>query len=109
MEILNIETQKINELLNKKVIEYIKKSGKYNLTAMLKNSEMEEGLEIDTEEVAVKTMVDFNNGSNLYERMATKFLYNNIFYNPVLADKNNKVNLNLATRTIKVDKDSETS
>ena len=36
----NIDTQKINELLNKKVIEYIKKSGKYNLTAMLKNSEM---------------------------------------------------------------------
>lgn len=105
----NIETipQKINKLLNKKVMEYIKKSGKYNLTAMLKNSEMEEDLEIDAEEVSVKTMVDFKNGSNLYERMATKFLYNNIFYNPILADKNNKVNLNLATRTIKVEKDSE--
>lgn len=100
-------SQKINKLLNKKVIEYIRKNGKYNLTAMLKNNEMSEDIYIDDEENIVKTMADFNNGSNLYERMATKFLYNNIFYNPVLADKNSNVNLNLATRTIKVEKESE--
>lgn len=101
----------INRLLSEKVLAYIKKSGKYYLTAMIKSKDMKESfsevVNYDTDGATVTSILDFNKGANLYERMATKFLYNNIFYNPLIKKENEKVNLNLATRTISVEEGSE--
>lgn len=101
----------VNKLLSKKVLAYIKKNKKYHLTAMIKTKDMVESFGEESfynyEDSKVNTILDYTKGANLYERMATKFLYNNIFYNPVFIGENEKINLNLATRTIKVEKDSE--
>lgn len=95
--------KKINKVLNKKVIDYIRKSGKYHITAMIKSFDIKE----TTEDEEVGIMVNFNKGANLYERMATKFIYNNIFYNPELSTLNDNVNLKLAKRTINASKGDE--
>lgn len=103
--------REINKLLGEKVINYLKKNDKYYLTAMVKSKDMKERFneskDFNEESNVIASILDFNKGANLYERMATKFLYNNIFYNPILKEHNNRVNLNLATRTISVKKDSE--
>lgn len=103
--------REINKLLGEKVINYIKKNDKYYLTAMVKSKDMKESFnelaDFNEESDVIDSVLDFNKGANLYERMATKFLYNNIFYNPILKEHNQKINLNLATRTISVKKDSE--
>lgn len=97
----------INRLLSEKVFSYIKNNKKYYLTAMIKSKDMEETFDYQTFGDERNSVLNFDKGANLYERMATKFLYNNIFYNPLLKDKNEKINLNLATRTINVEEDSE--
>lgn len=92
---------KINKKMSEKVINYIRGREGYNITALIKNKELNEN------EFFEKGKFSFELGANLYERMATKFLYNNIFYNPLINKENDKIFLNIATRTISAKPDSK--
>ncbi|MDY2729018.1 MAG: hypothetical protein SOV35_02880 [Clostridium sp.] len=86
-----------NSKLMEKVLTYIKEHDKYYFTAMIAYHKT--GDNNGTKDKVISNIADINYGANLYERMATKFIYNNIFYNPDLQKSNNFVNLRLATRS----------
>lgn len=93
----------LNAALTEGVIEYLKEHEKYCFTAIIKYNNSDEN---DKDE-RISNIADTSYGGNLYENMATKFIYNNIFYNPDLINKNDIVNLRLATRSVKLYKDKD--
>lgn len=93
----------LNEKITEGVINYLKEHEKYYFTAMIKYNNSNE----KSKDERISNIADTSYGGNLYENMATKFIYNNIFYNPDLINKNNMVNLRLATRSSQLYKDKD--
>jgi tetratricopeptide (TPR) repeat protein len=83
------------DLLLNKVKQYLRESGNYYITCMLKSPNEK------TTYASFSNIVDEEVASNLYERMITQLIDNLLFYNPYFADEETVV-LDLATRSIKV-------
>ena len=97
----------INTFIVKNTIQYLKKSKNYNLTALIKmnSNKIEFGTEGEVAATLSSNIVDDNVASNLYERMAIRTIFDNVYYNPELKDYK-VVNLNIATRTVNVARNS---
>lgn len=90
-------------------LDYIKKSGKYKLTCLVKDPYFNNESRVKTEYGNKKVgsnILNLHNASNLYERMVCRLIYNNILYNPQ-QEENDIINLEIAKRTVVLDKDNE--
>lgn len=86
-------------ILKDSVKKYLKNSGNYYITLMMKSK-------AEKEEIGKSNLVDEKYASNLYERMTWNFINDLLFYNENLTSEKDVI-LDLATRVIRIDNDKE--
>lgn len=90
-EMKSFNSREIKEKIKLEVIKYLKNSGKYHFTLLLKSNSKRKDYD------NLSNFIDENNASNLYEHMVCSLVNNLVFYNYKQRNEE-KFQLNLATR-----------
>ncbi|MFX0548662.1 hypothetical protein ACOAKC_04935 [Hathewaya histolytica] len=83
--------------IEKDLVRYIKENKKYHFICLLKGKQKRSNYK------NLSNIVNDSNASNLYEHMVCNLIFNSVFYNRGFYD-DEKINLQVATRSIPIDK-----